>query len=265
LWVFDELAFDKFLSKSDQLYQVWINATYDGKVNSWTSLPLPTYEALKTQNSNIKNTCVTDWGGDHLLSAGDKRIYKRAFYASVEFLEMFEFPLVKGNAAQVLDDPSSIVITESLAKALFGDADPMGKNVRFDNSQNMTVTGVIRDVPANATLQFNYLVPFAYSEATQGWIKDGRTKWTYNSFSAYVALEPGVQPSPAMARKVDDSGEGTCYLVYGGRWGLRLKDPRCQDPWSLDDPHQWGEAFLLLSADGADVRFQTANPADLLS
>ncbi|HZY39535.1 MAG TPA: FtsX-like permease family protein, partial [Mucilaginibacter sp.] len=54
------------------------------------------------------------------------------------------------------------------------------------------VTGVIRDIPANATLQFNYLVPFAYSEATQGWIRDGRTRWTYNSFSAYVALEPGV-------------------------------------------------------------------------
>ena len=92
-----------------------------------------------------------------------------------------------------------------------------------------------------------------------------RRRGDQDVWCAIVALEPGVQPSPAMARKVDDSGEGTCYLVYGGRWGLRLKDPRCQDPWSLDDPHQWGEAFLLLSADGADVRFQTANPADLLS
>src|SRR5882724_8973664 len=91
LWVFDELSFDKFHPKSEKLYQVWINATFDGKINSWNSLPLPAYEALKPLNSNIKNTCVTDWGGDHLLTTGDKRIYKRSFYASPEYLEMFEF------------------------------------------------------------------------------------------------------------------------------------------------------------------------------
>lgn len=62
-------------------------------------------------------------------------------------------------------------------------------------------------------------------------------------------------PEPALACKVDDSGEGTCWLVYGGLWGLRLRDPACNDEWSLDDPHQWGEAFLLLPSDGADLRF----------
>jgi hypothetical protein len=60
---------------------------------------------------------------------------------------------------------------------------------------------------------------------------------------------------PALARKVDDSGEGTCYLVSGGTWGLRLKEPACQDAWDLKDSHQWGEAFLLLPSDGADLRF----------
>jgi ABC-type antimicrobial peptide transport system permease subunit len=75
---------------------------------------------------------------------------------------------------------------------LYGDADPMGKSLRLDNSQNMTVTGVISDIPKNSSLKFNYIIPFAYSEATQGWIKDGRTHWTYNSFSAYVELEPGI-------------------------------------------------------------------------
>jgi hypothetical protein len=70
-----------------------------------------------------------------------------------------------------------------------------------------------------------------------------------------VAVEAGGVTGPALARKVDDSGEGTCYLVYGGRWGIRLKEPACQDPWNFTDPHQWGETFLLLSADGADLKF----------
>src|SRR4051794_34908458 len=71
-----------------------------------------------------------------------------------------------------------------------------------------------------------------------------------------IALSDTGGSSAALARKVDDSGEGSCYLVYGGRWGLRLKDPACADAWSLDDPHQWGEPFLLLPADGKDLRFQ---------
>jgi hypothetical protein len=70
---------------------------------------------------------------------------------------------------------------------------------------------------------------------------------------AVTGLDEKGLPVPALARKVEDSGEGMCYLVYGNLWGLRLKDPACSDPWSLDDPHQWGEPFLLLPADGADL------------
>ena len=62
-------------------------------------------------------------------------------------------------------------------------------------------------------------------------------------------------PVPALARKVEDSGEGMCYLVYGNVWGLRLKESTCADDWSLDDSHQWGEPFLLLPSNGGDLRF----------
>ena len=121
LWVFDELSFDKFHPKADRLYQVRVNSTFDGKTSSWNSLPLPTYEGLKTDDSNIKNTVVCDWGGDRLLTVGDKRITKRGHYVSEEFLTMFEFPLVKGSADKVLTEPGAIVISESTAKALFGE------------------------------------------------------------------------------------------------------------------------------------------------
>jgi hypothetical protein len=71
---------------------------------------------------------------------------------------------------------------------------------------------------------------------------------------AVTGLDAQGRPVPALARKVEDSGEGMCYLVYGSLWGLRLKDPSCSDPWSLEDPHQWGEPFLLLPADGTDLK-----------
>src|SRR5690349_1620734 len=111
LWVADETSFDKALPKSDRIYQVWAKAFFDGKFENWKSVPLPTYEAMKTADSNIKHSVVTDWGGDHLLTVGETRLMKKGFYASEEFLEVFEYPLISGNAAQVMDDPSSIVIS----------------------------------------------------------------------------------------------------------------------------------------------------------
>ncbi|NJN28738.1 MAG: ABC transporter permease [Cyclobacteriaceae bacterium] len=116
LWVFDELSFDKFLTKEDRLYQAWVNSDFDNTINSWRSVPLPAYEALKTANASIKNTAVSDWGGDHLLTVGEKKLMLRGYFASEEFLEMFEFPLLFGDPSKVLDDPSGIVITESAAK-----------------------------------------------------------------------------------------------------------------------------------------------------
>ncbi|HWA34495.1 MAG TPA: ABC transporter permease, partial [Cyclobacteriaceae bacterium] len=56
LWVFDEMSFDSFHPKADRLYQVWINAPFDGKINSWNSLPLPVHLALKSADANIKNS-----------------------------------------------------------------------------------------------------------------------------------------------------------------------------------------------------------------
>ncbi|MEO7990041.1 MAG: ABC transporter permease, partial [Chryseolinea sp.] len=66
LWVTDELSFDKFHSNANQIHQLWINATYDGRVNSFNSVPFPSKDELKTKDSRIKNTAMTDWGSGHL-------------------------------------------------------------------------------------------------------------------------------------------------------------------------------------------------------
>ncbi len=88
LWVQDELSFDGFHPKADRLYQVWVNGTYDGKVNSWNSLPLPTYQALKSEHGSIVNVTASDWGGKHLLTVGEKAIRKDGYFVGDEFLTM---------------------------------------------------------------------------------------------------------------------------------------------------------------------------------
>ena len=189
LWVTDELSFDKFHPKADRLYQVWVNAHFDGKVNSWTSVPLPTYEAMKTADSNIKRALVADWGGNHLLAVtDDQRINKRGHYVSEEFLEMFEFPLLQGNPETVLDEPTSIVITVSAAKALFGDEDAMGKTIRVDNEHDLVVSGILKDIPKNSSFQFDFLLPWSFWYQTSDWVKRNTTNWGNYSFQVFLEL-----------------------------------------------------------------------------
>ncbi|MCC6833412.1 MAG: ABC transporter permease, partial [Cytophagales bacterium] len=188
LWVADETSFDKFIPKSDRLYQVWVRAQFDGKISSWTSVPLPTYEAFKTANSNIARMAVTDWGGAHLITVGENRLMKNGYWVSEEFLEMFEFPLAVGNAEQVLDAPPSIVITESTAKALFGDEDPINKVVRVDNEYDLKVSGILKDVPGNSTFQFDFLVPWKFREQNEQWVRENTTNWGNYSFQVFAEL-----------------------------------------------------------------------------
>lgn len=187
LWVIDEISFDQFIPKVDRLSQVWSNAYFDGGVKSWKSVPLPVYEALKTADSHIKRVAVTDWGYDHLISTGgEKRLMKRGFYVSEEFLEMFEFPLLAGNAAQVLDDPRSIIISESVAKALFDNEDPINKTIRLDNEHELKVTGILKNVPKNSSFQFDFLLTWKFREQVSEWIKKNNTNWGNYSFQVFV-------------------------------------------------------------------------------
>lgn len=188
LWVADEKSYDKFLPKADRLYQAWVNVQFDGKKSSWNSLPLPTYEGLKTADTNIKRVAVTDWGEKHLLSVGEKKIIKTAYFASEEFLEMFEYPLVQGTAALVMDDPRSIIITESTAKALFGAEDPLNKFVRVDNENELKVTGVLKDIPKNSSFEFDFLMTWKYREQVNEWVRNNNDNWGNYSFQVFTEL-----------------------------------------------------------------------------
>ncbi|MEJ0031548.1 MAG: ABC transporter permease [Bacteroidota bacterium] len=188
LWVADETSFDKFHPKADRLYQVYVNVDFDGQTNSWVTLPLPTYDALKTADASISNVALADWTNQHLLTVSEKRLNKSGKYVSAEFLEMFQFPLIEGNAAQVLDNPSNIVITESTAKALFGNDDPMGKIIRLDNQYDLTVAGILKDIPSNSSFQFDFLLPWKHHYTINDWISTNTTNWRSYSFQVFVEL-----------------------------------------------------------------------------
>lgn len=188
LWVRHETSYDTFYPKADRLYQLWVNAEFDNKVNSWRSVPLPTYEALKSANANIANTSVMNWGEKHLLTVGETRITKESYFVSEEFLEMFGFELESGDPATVLDEPDAIVLTRSLADILFPGQEAVGQFVKVNNAHTLKVTGILKDIPSNSSFQFDFLMTYKHWQNASEWVGNNRTNWGNYSFQVFVEL-----------------------------------------------------------------------------
>ncbi len=191
LWVWDEVSYDRFHKNADRLGQLMVNDHFTDKIATSPAVPLGSYENLKTFDNRIKSTSIAHWPYKHLLKVGDKKIIKNGQFASHEFLSSFQFPLLKGDAADVLHDPTSIVINESIAKELFGDKDPINRFIQIDNKYELKVTGVLKDLPSNSTFDFEFLAPWGIY-ATQDWVKNNLNDWHDESFQVYVEVQEGT-------------------------------------------------------------------------
>lgn len=165
LWMYNQYSYDKFLSGYKQVYQVRRNFYGNGDTMNYGGTSLKLAIILRTQIPEIQNVAETDGFSMHGLKVGDKKLYIKGGQVGSDFLKMFQYRLLEGNANVVLNNPYSIVLTQSTAKALFGNEDPINKVVRFGNKNELKVTGVLKDIPSNSTLQFSYLVPFSYLES----------------------------------------------------------------------------------------------------
>ncbi|WP_259071400.1 ABC transporter permease [Mucilaginibacter sp. X4EP1] len=208
LWVNYQYSYDKFLPDNGRLYQVMRNFNSNGDTLTFTSTSLKLADALRNNIPEFEYVVETDGQGAHGLMVGTKKFYLYGIQAGGDFLKMFRYPFISGNANAALRDPFSIVLTESMAKALFGSTDVINKIVRVDNHDNLKVTGVIKDLPANSTFQFKYVIPFSYYEATQNYVKMSRTgSFGNNDYAIYAKLKPGVSFA-AVSAKINNIEKG---------------------------------------------------------
>jgi putative ABC transport system permease protein len=192
LWVNSQVSYDRFLPGYELAYKVRYNTHNNGEINTGGATNLPLAAVLKKDFPEIRYVAQTDWMGSHPLSVGDKRINVNGTMAGSDFLKIFQYPLVQGNAGTVLTDPYSIVLSQATATALFGKTDAVGKMVKIDNFHDLRVTGILKDVPANSTFQFGFIVPFAYYIATDEGVKQSMNDWNNNSFQTFVGLQPNA-------------------------------------------------------------------------
>jgi putative ABC transport system permease protein len=201
LWVYNEYGYDRFLSDGDRLYQVRRNFNSNGDTLNFTSTSLRLATALRDEVPEIEYVAESNYGGSHALKVGDKKLLLPGRTTGSDFLKMFQFPLLQGQAAVALKNPYSIVVTEATAKALFGSADAMGKIVRFDNQHDLQVTGVLQNIPVNSTFRFDYLVPFAYLDAIDSGTRAERTgSFGDNGYQLFVKLKPHVSFAQVASR-----------------------------------------------------------------
>jgi putative ABC transport system permease protein len=191
LWVHDEMSYNKFHKNYNSLYQVMENQTYEGKTYTFAALPGPFAAAIKAEIPEIKYASRTDWGSQVLFTLGEKSIYERGLFADPDLLRMFSFDLIKGNP-EVLNDPTSIIITEEVAEKFFGKTDPVGKTLKVDNDRLFTVKGIVRTPPRNSNIRFSWLASFSIYEQKNEWLQH----WGNNGVMTYVQLKDGASAAP---------------------------------------------------------------------
>src|SRR5882724_3884292 len=153
LWIWDEFSFDKYHQNYDRIAQVMEQRTNNGTINTGVAVPLTLDAALrKNYGSDFKHIVLASWTDHHILAVGDKKISWLGDFMGAEGPEMFSLNMLKGSR-NALRDPSSILISKSVATALFANADPVGQLVKFDNKASLKITGVYEDLSHSTTLR----------------------------------------------------------------------------------------------------------------
>ncbi|MGG9964114.1 ABC transporter permease [Ferruginibacter sp. SUN106] len=189
LWVEDEVSYDTFNAKKDNLYFIRENQKYDSYTATFGSTPGVMAPAMQAEIPGIANTCRVYDTDATLFTIGDKTIYAGGIYTEPSLFTMFTLPFVQGNPKEVFKQRYSLVITEKAAKKFFGnDQNVIGKTVRVDNKQDYVVAGVLKDIPTNSSLQFEWAAPFEIMYDQNPWLH----QWGNNSLSTYVELKAGA-------------------------------------------------------------------------
>jgi predicted permease len=225
LWVEDELNWDQFNTKKDRLYRIRENQKYDTYVATFGSTPAPMAPAMQHEIPGVANTCRIAAWKTKLITIGEKSMYAFPNFADASLFSMFTFPFVQGNPQTAFTQLYSMVVTQSTAKRFFGDVkNVIGKTVRVDNKQDFVITGVIKDIPKNSTVQFEWVAPF------QIWWNENKQwaqSWGNNDLDTYVELKSNVSAASVnkilydFIQKREPKSNARPFLWTAHDWHLR--------------------------------------------
>ncbi|MEM6359889.1 MAG: ABC transporter permease [Bacteroidota bacterium] len=191
LWIHYETSFDRFHENIDRIGIIRKHSLFNDVKDTQLAVPLPLYGILKNNYPEVKR--ITRFKGNRMgLKANDQIVRKTGQWVDPDFLEIFSLPLIEGNIKTSLNDPKSIILTESLARILFGHEDPMGKAVRIGNLYDAHVTGIIKNIPGNSIFnEIEFLVPFEYF-LENSYLKRYKDDWGSNVTQVFLEVSKQV-------------------------------------------------------------------------
>lgn len=200
LYVQDEVQYDRFFKDANRIYQVNLNGKMGGEEFLTSNTPPPVGKSLVDAFPEIETYTRIYRPGDVVVRSGEKGAEnffaeRKVFGVDSNFLQVFDYRLLKGSAATCLLQPNSVVVTETIAKKYFGNAEAIGKIVLLDDDRKpFVVTGVLRDLPAQSTFDFDVLRPMASYPV----VKRFNWSWVWLQVDTYVKLRSNT-PSDAAA------------------------------------------------------------------
>jgi ABC-type antimicrobial peptide transport system permease subunit len=202
LWMYDELSFNKSFKNYDHIAQVIQNVTNNGEVQTWWDVPYPLSNELRANYGGNFKHIVMATTGDHVVAIGDKKLNDRGGFFEREMPDMFTLDIIRGNR-NALNDPSSVIISASAAKAYFGNDDAMNKMIKVDQMPPLKVAGVYKDFQQNSTFaNLNFIAPWDFFY-TNNDLKSMENPWRPNFVSLFVQVNNNVDFATVSARIKD--------------------------------------------------------------
>lgn len=225
MWVRNELMYNRFNANYRNIYQIMANRNFNNQIFTDENMVFPLAQVIQKEIPQVKYAVVTTHQQSHILTYGDTRLKKQGYTVSDHFFDMFTCKFISGKAENAIRDAYSLILTQSAARALFGDKDPLDKIVRVDDDYDAKVTAVVADVPGNATLQFDFINAFNYDGDN---IQRAITQWQSSSWDVFVQTADGAN-LPLIEKRInaikqqhdpDDKKISTYFAFPMSKWRL---------------------------------------------
>ena len=189
IWIADELSFNKYHQHYDRIAQVMQNQNFSGDVHTEKAIAIPLATELRTKyGKDFKHIVLSSWTNSHLVSFNGNNFLKSGNFMEADAPSMLTLNMIKG-PIDALKDPSSILISESLSKSLFGNEEAVGKIITVDNKMIAKVAGIYEDLPYNSSFRdVLFIAPWDMYVSSDEEIKNAGTDWGQNGYQLFVEI-----------------------------------------------------------------------------
>jgi ABC-type antimicrobial peptide transport system permease subunit len=193
LWIWDEVSYDHYYPNHARIAQLMTTQTFNGETGTGQAVSLAAAIELKTKwGSDLPKVALASWNFGHILAVGDKKLSEPGMYIQPEFADILPLRMLSGRGKD-LEDPSSIILSQTMARNLFGKEDVVGQMVRIDNKVEMKVTGIFQDPPRNSNFYGSkFYMGWSQYEVRNDWLKRNEGNWGNHSWQCFVLLAPNT-------------------------------------------------------------------------